>query len=154
MGKLQSFFAYNRYIIVSGLLFVCSILLLSGIDHVVHTDLYSYGLRFSMAWANSYWTLYTLILQIVVIACVLIGKNLKLLIVYEAFVLSKGQDLIYYLVWNNGVFPSGNWEWQEFYAWFGKWNTLNQVSLVASALLLSSVILCVTRNKSVIGRKQ
>jgi hypothetical protein len=44
---------------------VFSVYLFYGIDHIVHTDLYSYGLQFSYNWAENYWTYARLMLALI-----------------------------------------------------------------------------------------
>jgi hypothetical protein len=49
--------------------------------------------------------------------------------------------LVFYLVWNRGVFPAGDWSWMPFFSIFGHWTTLNQsilsiASMVSAAFLL------------------
>jgi hypothetical protein len=44
---------------------VFSFCLFYGIDYIVHTDLYSYGLQFSYNWAENYWTYARLMLALI-----------------------------------------------------------------------------------------
>jgi hypothetical protein len=64
-----------------------------------------------------------------------------MLLVFEAFVLSAGQDLIFFGLWNRGVFPLGDWTWMPFYTVFGAWTTMAQFLFTAS-LTLASCLIC------------
>jgi hypothetical protein len=109
--------------ILSVALFAAGILVLTARDQLIHGILYNYGLTFSYAWANWDWTIYFLQFQILAIATALIADSRNLLVLYEAFVLSATQDLVFYAVWNNMAFPSTEWWWGFGYKLFGTWNT-------------------------------
>ena len=53
-----------------------AIFLLTRIDEVVHSELYNYGLRFSLDWATSYWTFLRLIFVCLALPMVLSGAVL------------------------------------------------------------------------------
>ncbi len=45
------------------------------LDHVVHSDLYNYGLQFSIEWAERYWTFARLMLGFIVVAALALGVS-------------------------------------------------------------------------------
>jgi hypothetical protein len=95
-----------------------------------------------MSWVVKDWVIYYIELQVVAFLAVLAARNhrIALLIVFEAFINSSTQDLIFYGLWGLGSFPTENWSWMIWYQLFGTWTTPMQVSYSAIALSLSSVI--------------
>jgi hypothetical protein len=115
-------------------LFLFAVLILTKLDFLVNTTLYEYGLQFSYGWYQEYTFLYALSYQLVLLLLYLWTRDWKSILVLEGFVLSAGQDLIFFAVWN-GSFPDGQWAWTIFHQIFGFWNTGIQVFLTVSATL-------------------
>jgi hypothetical protein len=65
-------------IILNGL----SIFLFSNLDHVVHGDLYNYGLQFSLEWAEPYWAYARLILGCLLISLLITAISIVLVLLY------------------------------------------------------------------------
>ncbi len=137
-----------RWQILSIFLFSFFVLVLTGIDYIIHADLYNFGLQFSLAWANPYWVLYFSTFQFVSLSCALIARSWRLLLVYEMFSLCVGQDLVFYLVWNHSVFYSGEWSWMLLYHVFGTWQTIHQISLVMISMTVTVGIIIRGMKKS------
>jgi hypothetical protein len=49
--------------------------------------------------------------------------------------------LVFYLVWNRGVFPAGDWSWLPFFNIFGHWTTLNQSILSIASMVSAGFLL-------------
>ena len=66
------------------LLILCllSVLFFLRIDHIVHTDLYGYGLSFSFEWANQYWAYSGLLLNSIYVAFVVVIASIFLTVAY------------------------------------------------------------------------
>ena len=126
-------------------LFACGILLLTKLDFIINSTFYSYGLKFSMDWYWQYSVVYFILLQCFAVGSFLFARRRELLILAEAFVLSGTQDLVYFGVWNGGVFPHGQWNWTPYYWLFGSWTTAHQVALSAAGLLLACITVVVLR---------
>lgn len=116
---------------------------------MVHGVHYAYGLQFSFDWANIDWAIYFFECQGAVLASALIARSLALLLVYEAFVLTATQDLIFYGLWHNflriapqqpTVFPTGDWTWMPLHSIFGIWTTTMQFTFSLSSIVLASFI--------------
>ena len=65
-------------LIISAGLNICSIYIFSLLDHVVHNDLYLFGLLFNNEWATNYWTFANLLL---------VSITLSILILFTSFTL-------------------------------------------------------------------
>ena len=124
----------NRKTIEALTLFTLFILVLTGLDYVVHGDLYNYGLQFNIEWANKYWILYAFTYQIICASMFLHTRSWKVLVFTEAFVLTCTQDLVYFMVWGGGHFPVGDWTWMPFYNLLGTWTTAMQIILSCTAI--------------------
>ena len=57
-------------VLADALVFI-ALIMLSQIDKLVHGTLYSYGLRFDIAWAEPYWLMYKIMLVALVAAILL-----------------------------------------------------------------------------------
>jgi hypothetical protein len=68
--------------------------------------------------------------------------------VLEAFVLSAGQDLIFFGVWGKAEFPTGQWTWMASYKLFGTWTTQMQIAFTAIATVAAIIFV---RTKSFRG---
>jgi hypothetical protein len=129
--------------------FAAGILLLTKLDHIVNRTLYDFGLQFSMDWYWQYSVVYLMLLQGLVLLAYLVSRSRKLPLLAEAFVLSGTQDLVYFGLWNGGVFPDGQWSWTPSFWIFGAWTTAHQVALSAASLLLAGIIVAVLRSRAV-----
>lgn len=125
-------------------IFAFSVLLLTRLDFLVNNVLYGFGLIFSLEWYSEYRILYFLAYQLVIFILFAYTRNLKLLIFFEAFVLTCSQDLVYFGLWE-ASFPSGNWDWMSFNQLLGFWNTSSQVLLSLSSLTVTVLLLRVER---------
>jgi hypothetical protein len=126
-------------------IFACGILLLTKLDFIINSTFYSYGLKFSMDWYWQYSVVYFVLLQCFAVGSYYFARRRELLLLAEAFVLSGTQDIVYFGVWNGGVFPNGQWTWTPSYWLFGSWTTVHQVALSVSSLLLACIIVAVLR---------
>jgi hypothetical protein len=142
----------RRRLLAGAGIFAGGILLLTKLDHIVNSTLYGHGLEFSMDWYWQYSVVYFILLQGVVFFSYIVVRKEKLLLLAEAFVLSGTQDLVYFGVWNGGVFPPGQWNWTPMYWFFGGWTTAHQVALSAASLLLVSILVFFLRRGD--GRKR
>jgi hypothetical protein len=118
------------------ILFLSAVLILTKLDFLVNKTLYEYGLQFSHEWYQEYALQYALSYQLILLLLYLWTRDWKLIAVLEGFVLSAGQDLIFFIVWNGG-FPKSQWTWMIFHEIFGFWNTATQVLLTVGATLAS-----------------
>lgn len=121
------------------ILFFFAVLILTKLDFVVNEALYEYGLQFSYGWYHEYVFHYALSYQLILLLLYLWTCDWKLILVLEGFVLSSGQDLIFFTVWNRG-FPEGEWTWMIFHRIFGFWNTNTQILLTVSVTLACFVL--------------
>lgn len=125
-------------------LFFMAVFLLTYADWVVNGLLYQFGLRFDAVWYERYSLGYTLLWQFTVCLLAVAFKSWRLFVFMEAFVLSSTQDLIYFGVWNGGVFPVGDWTWMPLYNVLGFYNTGFQIVLsvvcVGSAILIIKMV--------------
>lgn len=67
------------------------------LDHVVHNDLYNYGLQFSIEWAQRYWTFARLMVSFIVVAVLTIGVS-SAVSLFQARARKSYRDLICALV--------------------------------------------------------
>jgi hypothetical protein len=132
----------NQWIAISVVSFLIATTILAGRDWLIHHDLYSYGLQANWTWINWDWTIYFLELQAVAVVCVLIARShrLSLLILFEAFILSSTQDLLFFGVWGQGAFPTTSWDWMLWAKIFGEWTTPMQFALSAIALSVGALV--------------
>jgi hypothetical protein len=49
------------------------------------------------------------------------------------------------LIWNRGVFPTGDWGWLPFYSVLGHWTTFDQAVLSVSSLAFAGFVLWLTK---------
>ena len=135
----------EKQTVISLSIFILSTLLFTRLDFLVNSDFYHYGLQFNESWYTTFGIIYGLLYQLTIILLFLYSKNVSLFIFYEAFVLSCTQDLIFYGVWNNGIFPSGDWTWMPLYQTFGTWTTTHQILLSFLSLALAFFLKLVLR---------
>jgi hypothetical protein len=133
----------QRRLLAGAGVFACGILLLTKLDFIINSTFYSYGLKFSMDWYWQYSVVYFVLLQCFAVGSFLLAHRRELLILAEAFVLSGTQDLVYFGVWNGGVFPPGQWNWTPYYWMFGSWTTAHQVALSVSSLIVAGSIIAI-----------
>lgn len=121
--------------------FVLATFLFTRLDYLVNNELlYDNNLKFSDQLYSTYTMLYLLLYQLMIAVVYLQTRSLKLLGIMEAFVLTNSPDIIYFGVWNRGIFPSGDWTWLSEYKQFGHWTTLNQIEL-STMWLIGTVII-------------
>jgi hypothetical protein len=125
----------NRKTSVSLFLFVAAVLVFTRLDYLVNAELYGFGLQFSDAWWQNYEAIYFCLFQLTLSVLLLYSRNWRMIIVLEAFVLSCGQDLVYFSVWTRGAFPSGNWTWMSMYHLLGVWTTPMQIAFTFALTL-------------------
>ncbi len=133
-------------------LFLLAVLIFTKLDFLVNETLYNYGLRFSYEWYHEYTVLYALCYQLVLLLLYRWTHDWKLVFVLEGFVLSSGQDLIYFTVWNGG-FPQGEWTWMFFHRIFGFWNTNAQILLTAGVTLTCFILTFILSKAFIIPKK-
>jgi hypothetical protein len=107
--------------------FSCLVLIYTRLDYLVNDELYFYGLKFSGNWFVTNQIVYILLYQSGILTLQLYHKNLKLTLFLEAFVVTSTQDLVFFGLWNHGVFPVAQWTWTTYYALIGFWNTNTQI---------------------------
>jgi hypothetical protein len=71
-------------IVIAAVFNVISVYLLFSLDHIIHGDLYAYGLQFSLDWAETYYVHFWLAMGSVIAALTLLGLSILLLGVYVA----------------------------------------------------------------------
>jgi len=98
------------------------------LDHIVHSRLYEYGLRFSLQWADPYWIVFNLIFGATfTLTAVNLKKSRKVFGILFTMVgewVGMFLDSLFYLI--HGEFPSEsvNWFWMPFSRFFGiRWTT-------------------------------
>jgi hypothetical protein len=131
-------FSLNRNMAAIGV-FCFAVLLLTRLDYLINNTLYSFGLSYSEAWYQEYVLLYFLAYQLVIFTLLAYTRNLKLFMLFQAFVLTSTQDLIYFGLWE-GSFPAHEWVWMTQYKLFGFWNTATQILLSFSSLSLTLIL--------------
>jgi hypothetical protein len=128
-------------LVIAVVIFVVSVLVLTRIDFLINSDLYHYGLQFSDGWFWINQVTYTAMYQIIIVCLFLYSRSKWLLITFEAFVISAGQDLVYFTVWQRS-FPNGNWDWMPAVKVFGlaQWTTAMQIGTTFATMLAVSMI--------------
>lgn len=134
--QLKTIARRNADRLKSLILFLFAVLILTKLDFLVNKTLYEYGLQFSHGWYQEYTLQYALSYQLILLLLYLWTRDWKTIFVLEGFVLSSGQDLILFTVWNRG-FPESQWTWMTFHHIFGFWNTTTQILLTISVTLTS-----------------
>ena len=130
----------NKRIIVSLALFAIGILIYTRVDYLINSDLYNFGLQYDDRWHETLQIPYSAMFQLTLLLLLLYSRSIRLWVVLEAFILSSGHDLLYYAVWNHGIFPAGNWTWMGTYIIFGKWTTAMQIIYTCLAVSVAIVI--------------
>jgi hypothetical protein len=124
---------------IAAIFFAISVLLFTGLDFLVNSTLYGFGLQFNDGWYSPYTLLYSLLYQIIIVCLGFYCKSWRFLIVAESFVLSGTQDIVYFALWNHGVFPVDAWSWIMASRIGITWTT--QLQFVWSAVALSVGVL-------------
>jgi hypothetical protein len=122
-------------------LFFVAVVLLEGNGYIIHHDLYEHGLIYNESWAGKDNLIKMALYQFVIFTLLIIHKNWRLWILTEVFWSTCSQDLLFYLVWNKGVFPAGDWVWLPFYSIFGHWTTIDQSILSLSSMVFAGFLL-------------
>ncbi|MCW4024549.1 MAG: hypothetical protein NWF01_05890 [Candidatus Bathyarchaeota archaeon] len=131
--------------IIGLFVFFCLMLLYTRLDYLINKELYSYGLVFSINWYFTNQIVYILLYQTAILTLHLYHKNTKLTIFLEAFVVTSTQDLVYFGLWTQGVFPAYEWTWTSYYFLFGVWNTSTQ--FFASGIMFIGALLLLFEEK-------
>jgi hypothetical protein len=132
-------------VVLSAVLFFTAVVLLEGNGYIIHHDLYEHGLRYNESWAEKDNLLKIALYQFVIFTLLAIHKSWKIWVLTEVFWFTCSQDLFFYLVWNQGVFPTGDWSWLPFYSILGHWTTLDQAVLSTSSIAFVGVLLWRTK---------
>jgi hypothetical protein len=114
--------------------------LMSRMDYIVNSTLYSYGLRFSYNWAWEYWITYNAIFiafALVVSFAYWFGSHktrrdmkfsFALLITIVLLAVGGLQDVIFFVFWGGGLPPSNVvWWWVPWINLIGTWNSVIQI---------------------------
>jgi hypothetical protein len=125
----------HRRVVLGVVLFFIAVVLLEGNGYLIHHDLYEHGLRYDEAWAGKDNLIKMALYQFVIFTILLIHRSWPVWILTEVFWGTCSQDLFFYLVWNKGVFPAGDWSWLPFFCIFGQWTTLNQSILSITSMV-------------------
>jgi len=120
--------------------FIFATLLFTRIDYLINCDFYKYGLQYSDAWFATDSIVYLLLFQMTIVWIYLYTHSWRLCMVLEAFVLSAGQDLIFYGVWGKGQFPTGEWTWMLAYKLFGTCTTQIQIAFTTIATSVAIIL--------------
>jgi len=134
----------ERKSLVSVGVFLLATLIFTRLDFLIHSELYGYGLIFSQDWFRTNQVVYSLMYQVVILMVYLYSRNWRLSLILEAFVLTCGQDLIFY-GWNGFAYPTCDWTWMPFYAFFGSWTTMHQFYLTLSAVSQTTLFTLLTK---------
>ena len=144
----QDFFeakVVRRGVVLGVVLFFVAVVLLEGNGYVIHHDLYEHGLRYSESWAMKDNLLKVALYQFVIFTLLVIHKSWRVWVLTEVFWFTCSQDLLFYLIWNQGVFPAGDWSWLPVYNILGHWSTLDQSILSISSIASAGFLLWLTK---------
>jgi hypothetical protein len=134
-----------KNVLLGVVLFFIAVVLLEGNGYLIHHDLYEYGLRYNEAWAGKDNLIKIALYQFVIFTLLLVHKSWRVWVLTEVFWYTCSQDLFFYLIWNKGVFPAGDWVWIPFYSVFGRWTTIDQSILSISSVVFVGVLLGLAR---------
>jgi len=114
--------------------------LMSRMDFVVNSTLYSYGLRFSYSWAEGYWVTYNAIFVVfaLTMSCAYwLGSHrtrrdtrfsIAILVTIVLLTIGGLQDVMFFALWSNGLPPSNViWWWSPLTVLIGTWNSTLQI---------------------------
>jgi len=139
VGKIRA----HQKLVIASVLFALVVLLFTRMDYVVNVVLYRFGLRFSEGWFSDYSLAYTLMYQLTILCLFIYCRRIAFLLLTEVFVLTSTQDLVFFSLWNQGVYPSGQWTWTRYYRWFGSWTTMNQIIYSAVSLTTAFIVVII-----------
>jgi len=121
---------------------------ITGLDYIVNSTLYSYGLNFNTVWYIPYLigisaTIFSI--------CVLVSWQSYEDTGNSSVALKRGSilllahiggliDCLFFLIYNRGIIPSGEWTWMWQYWLFGTWNWTLQAIWSGSFLFLILLI--------------
>ena len=111
VGKIRA----HQKLVIASVLFALVVLLFTRMDYIVNVVLYRFGLRFSEGWFSDYSLAYTLMYQLTILCLFIYCRRIAFLLLTEVFVLTSTQDLVFFSLWNQGVYPSGQWTWTRYY---------------------------------------
>ena len=127
-------------IITAILLFAAFVVLLEGNGYIIHKLHYDTG----ASWSNSVLVLDNNIkialYQLVIFTLIFVHKKLSLFMIMEVFWWTCTQDIFFYLIWNNGIFPTGDLSWLPMYNVLGIWLIEMQILFSITLISLSVVI--------------
>jgi len=132
-------------------LWVVALLLLTCLDNLIHSGLYSYNLvsrslLSEPAWFTWNQLVYGGLWQFTLFTLLLIHKSWMMFAFQQVFYWSASQDLVFYLVWEKGTFPSGNWAWMWWQCkLFGSWNTWSQLTLTFLVMSIFIIVWIIRR---------
>jgi len=126
--------------------FAVMVLIGTGFDYLIHGILYRFGLQYYDSWFWISQVLYFLFYQAVIWVLFYFNRNVYFLILTQAFVLTATQDIVFFGLWSNGVFPKGQWTWMLYYKLFGSWTTEIQLWVSFIGLQVASW-LCLAVNR-------
>jgi hypothetical protein len=124
----------HHRVLLGIVLFSIAVVLLEGNGYIIHHDLYGHGLQYSEVWAGKDNLIKIALYQFVIFTILLVHKSWSVWVLTEVFWATCSQDLVFYLVWNKGVFPAGNWVWLPFFNIFGNWTAIHQSILSMTTL--------------------
>lgn len=140
LERIKSFFKGIVFSLFVLLFFVFA----SGLDFVVNSVLYDFGLEFSFSWALQYWFFYNGILfcfGFVISLAYWFGSDktaknfrvaLALFLSIVLLVLGGLPDVLFFVFWGGGL-PDGGveWWWIPWYGLLGFWNSYSQLVLLS-----------------------
>jgi len=125
--------------IATGFLMV-SILVFTGLDFVINSVLYSYGLKFDITWFMLYSVGYLSLYQLTLGLIYFYTRSWEIPLLGEVFVLSGGVDLVFFGVWGRMQFPSSVWTWSGYAMFLGlHWTTTVQIVWAVSVMSATSI---------------
>ncbi len=135
----------HRSVVLGVILFFVAVVLLEGNGYIIHRGLYEHGLTYSESWAEKDNLLKICLYQFVIFTLLFIHKSWRVWVLTEVFWFTCSQDLFFYLIWNHGVFPAGDWSWLPFYNILGHWTTLDQTILSIASIAFTGFLLWLTK---------
>jgi hypothetical protein len=124
----------NRKVVLGLALFFIGVILLEGNGYIIHHDLYEQGLQFSPAWVEKDNLIKLALYQFLIFTVLFVHESWPVWALTEVFWVTCSHDLVFYLIWNRGVFPAEDWSWLPFFSIFGHWNLASQVMLSLTSL--------------------
>jgi len=122
------------------LIYTIAVVLYTGIDYLIHSDLYRYGLQYDDAWFWKSQILYFVLYQVLLVALYFYNRNWRLMLVLEVFTITGGPDLIFFSLWDRMNFPHGDWTWMLMYKLLGRWTTTMQVMLTGACTTIAVLV--------------